>query len=144
MPVHPLKGVKLVVLRVQRDHLARSHTVIVEAPAPCEGRLVLPIEWTDRGPPWATPLVDGKEVRLCARGLLAMARAVEVALRQGVGPFAPSSTASAEAERASKNAEGCSGHDRDLGGPDADDATRSARRVGKPGAQDPARERGGR
>jgi hypothetical protein len=144
MPVHPLKGAKLVVVRVQCERLARSQRVIVEAPGEGAGHFVLPIEWTDRGPPWATPVVDGKEVRLSARGLLALVQAVDAALRQEVGPFVTASSASPEAERASKTAHGPSGHDGGLGGSDADDTARSARRMGKPGAQDAARKRGRR
>jgi len=140
MPVHPLKGIKVAVIRTQRDPTARSTMIIVEVPG--EGRLVLPIEWTDRGPPWSTPTVDGREVRLSARGLLAAAQAVDE-IRRKVGPLRPLSPASTEAERASKNAEdSSSGHGRDLGGADAEDATRSAGRVGKPDAQDAARKRG--
>jgi len=82
MPVHALKGLKLDLVRTQRDHLARRQTLIAEVPG--GGRIVLPIEWTDRGPPWTTPTVDGTEVRLSARGLLALALAVDTALRQNL------------------------------------------------------------
>jgi hypothetical protein len=143
MPVHPLKGFKLDILRARRDHLARRQTFIAELPG--GAHIVLPVEWTDRGPPWVTPTIDGKEVRLSARGLLALARAVDTALRQKLDNCPQSSPASTQAEYASKNVDVSSrGRDRGVDGTDADDAARSAGGVGKPSAQDALPKRGRR
>ena len=143
MPVHALKGLKLDLVRTQRDHLARRQTLIAEVPG--GGRIVLPIEWTDRGPPWTTPTMDGTEVRLSARGLLALALAVDTALRQKLGHLSPSCSASMEAEHASRSADVTSNeHAGAVGGADANDAARCARCVGKSAAQDASPKRGRR
>jgi hypothetical protein len=135
MPVHPLVGVKLELVRLRRDHRARRDTLIAEVPG--GGRIVLPVEWTDRGAPWATPTVDGREVRLCARGLLALARAVDAARRQEVGHHAAASSASAEAPQPSEDSDVSSREcSPDVGGADAGNAARSAGRMGEPDAQD--------
>ena len=141
MPVHALKGLTLDLVRTRRDHLARRQTLIAEVPG--GGRIVLPVEWTDRGPPWATPTVDGTEVRLSARGLLALAQAIDTALRQELGHFSPSCSGSMEAEHASRSADVTS-HERarEVDRADANDTARSARRVGKPAAQDTSPKRG--
>ena len=141
MPVHPLLGIKLELVRTRRDHVARRDTLIAEVPG--GGRLVLPVEWTDRGTPWATPMVDGREVRLCARGLLALARAVDAAHRKEVGQFLVASSASAKAPQPSEDPD-VSSRKRtpDMGRTDAGDAARSAGRVGEPDAQDASAKRG--
>jgi hypothetical protein len=72
MPIHPLKGLELKLVGMRRDHLARQQTLIAEV---ADGRhIVLPIDWTDRGSPWVCPRVDGKDVRLCSRGLAVLSR----------------------------------------------------------------------
>lgn len=143
MPVHPLKGQRLNLIRMRRDHFARCETVIAETPG--GGRIVLPVEWTDRGPPWVTPTIDGTEVRLGAQGLLALSYAVDAIVRQEVGPSAPLSSGSPEAKCARKDGDVSS---RDPGGrvgrADAGHATRSARRVGQRVAQDASSRRGHR
>ena len=83
MPIHPLKGLELKLVGLRRDHVARRQTVIAEV---ADGsHIVLPIEWTDRGMPWMAPRLGGRDIRLCARGLLSLARAVETALGQKLG-----------------------------------------------------------
>ena len=76
MPIHPLNGVDLAVVRFERDYQHGGRYVVVERP---QGGPVLrlPIEWTDRGPPWVPAQVDGRPVRLAASGLLRLARAVQ-------------------------------------------------------------------
>jgi hypothetical protein len=143
MPVHPLLGIELELVRTCRDHLARRDMLIAEVPG--GRRLVLPVEWTDRGAPWVTPTVDGREVRLSARGLLALACAVDAACRDGAGASAPASSVLAEAPQPSEDPH-VSSRKRtpDVDGTDARDAARSAGRVGKPDAQDAPAKRGRR
>ena len=141
MPVHPLKGLKLDVVRIQREDSARRRTVVAELPG--GGGIVLPIEWTDRGPPWAAPTVDGQQVRLSARGLLQSAQAVETALGQKLDKSLPTSSGSEQTEHASKNLDvGSRGTARGMGATDADDAAGCAGRVGEPAAQGRCAKRG--
>jgi hypothetical protein len=96
MPIHPLKGLALKLVGIQRDHLARRQMVIAEV---ADGsHIVLPIDWTDRGTPWVVPRLRGRDVRLSEGGLLSLARAVETALRQKLGPSQEASSAWTEAE----------------------------------------------
>lgn len=72
MPIHPLKGLALKVVGSRREQLSRRLMIIAEV---ADGEHIeLPVDWTDRGAPWPTPKLAGREVRLCARGLLALAR----------------------------------------------------------------------
>jgi hypothetical protein len=50
MPIHPLNGVEVPVVRFERDYQHGRRYVVVERPG--GGNLCLPVEWTDRGPPW--------------------------------------------------------------------------------------------
>lgn len=78
VPIHPLHGVELRVVRIERSSQDGRRYVVVEH---VRGEaLRLPIEWTDRGPPWVPPQVDGRPVRLGARGLLRLADAVDAVL----------------------------------------------------------------
>ncbi len=143
MPIHPLAGLELDLVRERRDHLTASDTLIVEAPD--GGRMVLPIAWTDRGPPWVTPTRAGREVRLCARGLLALARAIDAALHQKLGPRPETCPGSAEAPHLNEGSdESYRGRIADMGRPDADGSARSARSVGEPGPEDASTKRGDR
>jgi len=143
MPIHPLKGMALAVVRTRREQLSRRQTVVAEVAD--GGHIELPVDWTDRGAPWVTPRLAGREVKLCARGLLALARAVDAALGQKVGPLASGCSACAEAESTSQTAEASGRHlAGGVGRTDFDDATRRARHVGKLAAQDAGFKRGRR
>jgi hypothetical protein len=127
----------------RREQLSRRQMIIAEVAD--GGHIELPVDWTDRGAPWTTPKVDGREVRLGARGLLALSQAVDTALRQKLGPLSPPSAALTEAEHTSKTGDvWCHGRTRGVGGPDADNAARCARHVGKSLAQDGSVKRGRR
>lgn len=91
MPIHPLKGLKLKLVGMRRDHLAGCQTVIAEV---ADGsHIVLPIDWTDRGRPWVAPRLADRDVLLSADGLLSLARAVETALNQKLVPAQKASSA---------------------------------------------------
>jgi len=75
MPIHPLSGALVSVVRFERNYQHGGRYVVIDGPR--GGALRLPIEWTDRGPPWVPPVVDGRPVRLAVRGLLLLARMVE-------------------------------------------------------------------
>jgi hypothetical protein len=76
MPIHPLNGVDLTVVRFERDYQHGARYVVVERPHGGP-HLRLPLEWTDRGPPWVPPQVNGRPVRLAASRLLRLAKAVQ-------------------------------------------------------------------
>jgi hypothetical protein len=76
MPIHPLSGIELAVVRFERDYQHGARYVVVERPHGGP-HLRLPLEWTDRGPPWVPPQVSGRPVRLAASGLLRLAKAVQ-------------------------------------------------------------------
>jgi hypothetical protein len=142
MPIHPLNGLELKLVGMRLDHLARRQTLIAEV---ADGsHIVLPVDWTDRGSPWVAPKLGGRDVRLCARGLLALARAIETGLRQKLGPSPKTCSAFTEAEHASKSDVSSRDQAGCVGGPDVDDAARPARRVGKSAAQGAQRKRGRR
>ena len=62
MPIHPLKGLALTLIGTRREHRSRRQTLIAEAPL--GGHIVLPVEWTDRGPPWVALEVNGRDEAL--------------------------------------------------------------------------------
>jgi hypothetical protein len=77
LPSHPFRGRRFAVVRLLVLVDGRR-AVEVDGP---DGRLLrLPEAWTDRGAPWTVPQIEGREVRLCARGLLELAHAVAAAL----------------------------------------------------------------
>jgi hypothetical protein len=82
LPVHALAGKKLPVVHLMRGDDGRRY-VLAEHPGGWSIRL--PIEWTDRAPPSPAPRVRDREVRVDARGLLALAAAVGVACEK-LGP----------------------------------------------------------
>jgi hypothetical protein len=141
MPVHPLKGLQLELLRTRYDHRVRRQMLLAQLPD--GGRILLPLDWTDRGQPWVAPMVDGQEVKLCPRGLLALSRAVDAAQRKEVGPLSSPCSGSEEVKQAPRSADGSSrDHGGGVGGANVSNAARSRRRVGKPGAQDASAKRG--
>lgn len=142
MPIHALHGRELKLVRLRRDHGTRRQTVIAEVGD--GSHIVLPIDWTDRGAPWATPRLGGRDVKLCARGMLLLGKAVATALCQELGHSPRPSSAWTEAEPADKTdisyCDPGGGVDGSLPG----DAARPARRVGKSAPQNARRTRGGR
>ena len=81
MPAHPLAGQSLRLVRSCRGRSGKSF-VFVEDP---QGYVLrLPVEWTDRVGPWQPLEVDGRNPKLDARVLLALAGAVDAvgALRE--------------------------------------------------------------
>jgi hypothetical protein len=94
LPIHPLVGAELVLVRVERWIGAGRRFALVEHPE--GGTLRLPLEWTDRGPRWVSPCVNGRPVRLAIGGLLKLAGALDVALGR---------TLAGKADRAERSAE---------------------------------------
>ncbi len=132
MPIHPLRGRALELVQTQRDHMAQRQVVIVEMED--GSHIVLPIDWTDRGAPWVTPRVGRRDVKLCARGLLSLARFLETADGK-LGPLPDGPSACTEAEHPVKMDVSCRDHTGRVGGADAHDTARPARRVGDPAAK---------
>ena len=133
MPIHPLNGVELPVVHFERDHQHGRRYVVVEHPR--GGTLRLPIEWTDRGPPWVPPQVDGRPVRLAASGLLRLANAVHAAFDRTLaiaGPRSPDSSSGPEGGNGDATTSSSGRADE----PDRRRPQRSARRVGDARAQD--------
>lgn len=142
MPIHPLRGHRLELIRLRREHDSPRQMVIARVVG--ASNIEVPIHWTDRGAPWVTPIVRGKEVKLSARGLLALARAVAAALEQELDLASwpsPTSSQADTAERGSASSRGCEG---DLGGARARDTKRARRGVGELTAQGTQRRRGRR
>lgn len=77
MPIHPLNGLQLRVVRTERDRHGRQW-ITVEHPAGCWLRL--PATWTDRGAPPPPPQIGGRVVRLSITGLIRLGRAVRTML----------------------------------------------------------------
>jgi hypothetical protein len=67
-----------VLVRIERWTRHDRRYAIVEHPD--GGTLRLPLDWTDRAPPWVSPHVDGRPVRLSTGGMLRLTAAVGVAL----------------------------------------------------------------
>src|SRR5262249_12095921 len=88
-----LVSAELVLVRVERWSGVGRRFAIVEHPD--GGTLRLPLEWTDRGPAWVSPHVNGRPVRLAVGGLLKLAGALDVAL----GRTLAGQTAGAEGSR---------------------------------------------
>jgi hypothetical protein len=80
LPIHPLVGVRLALLRQVRSIDGKRR--YVDAEHPCGWTIRLPMEWTDRAPSLLAPRIGDREVRLAAAGLLKLAAAVEVSLGQ--------------------------------------------------------------
>jgi hypothetical protein len=80
LPIHPLVGVRLALIRQVRSIDGKRR--YIDAEHPCGWTIRLPIEWTDRAPSLLAPRVGDREIRLAAAGLLKVAAAVEVALGQ--------------------------------------------------------------
>jgi hypothetical protein len=132
MPIHPLNGVEVPVVRFERDYQYGRRYVVVERPG--GGNLCLPIEWTDRGPPWVPPQVDGRPVRLAAGGLLQIAKAIQSTPDRSLaisGTRSPDSTSGPEG----KNGDATTSSSGRADEPGRRRPQRSARRVGDPRLQ---------
>jgi hypothetical protein len=82
LPGHPLRGVKLLVIKPVRSQDRQRDYVDVQHP---EGwHMRMPIEWTDRALPRAPPRIRGRDIPLSMVGLQKLASAVRVALKQEV------------------------------------------------------------
>jgi hypothetical protein len=143
LAIHPLVGKKLRVAATVRD-LGLLRYVNVECP---DGRtLRLPLEWTDRAEPRAAPLCDGREVRLSARGLLELSRAVATALDRGAtspkSEAGPGSTRQkVEPNKSTDGGDKRQSGTRGLGEDTPGGPAQRARRVGGAHPQDPPRRR---
>jgi hypothetical protein len=118
----------------------------VDAEHPRGWTIRLPVEWTDRAAPASPPCLNGQEVRLAARGLLELGRAIRVAMDAlDPGVTVPNTPAAGTAEAGQKgdpndgSPEGRAGRESRMGSTVNDSATRGARRVGYARAQDPPR-----
>jgi hypothetical protein len=133
LPAHPLRGRPLPLVRLVRMRESEGY---VDIEHPDGGPFRVPLGWTDRAPPWVMPLFDGREVRLSAAGLQALAMAVQAALD------AKHDDADKLAGMRARRAE--SGVAAGMVEPRGDHAAGPARRMGIAGAQDPVRSRRGR
>jgi hypothetical protein len=142
MPIHPLRGETLALVRVERDRNSGCRYVLAET---LDGRrLRIPESWTDRCVFVGPHQIDGKEAKLVLSGLLCLADAVadmgkgrKVDIRSGKAKIKEDTE-----QKAGHNgkAKGCS-----MAGVVAQDTERSARGICRPGTQDaPCRDGGGR
>jgi hypothetical protein len=142
LPAHPLEGVKLPVVRFIRSQDGRRYVDVEHPPGQY---MRLPVEWTDRSPPFVPPSVGGRAVRLSVPALLELARAVQVALGRTLGP---SATPLAQGGPTLRHANVSFPEIRPaVGGTARGGKTATARHVGRPAAQGAARRnrrRGGR
>jgi hypothetical protein len=92
-----------VLVHVERWAGQGRRFAIVEHPG--GGTLRLPLDWTDRGPPWVSPRVDGRPVRLAVGALLKLAGALDVALGRTLAGTADRAEGSGE-EPAQTSADG--------------------------------------
>jgi hypothetical protein len=74
LPVHPFRGCALPIVRCGHERDGRCY---IDVEHPYGGSLRLPIEWTDRSAPLVPARVNGRELKLDARDLLRLARALE-------------------------------------------------------------------
>ncbi|WP_373372238.1 hypothetical protein [Sorangium atrum] len=130
--MHPLKGQRLPVVSSVRGQDGRRY---VDAEHPQGWTIRLPIEWTDRAGPGVTPRWHGREVRLDARGLLELARAVRTALDLHREEPNTQTVASAKASQPAH----ASAEDPSVVDAPRNNAARSAGRVGHARPQDPPR-----
>jgi len=80
LPIHPLRGESLPVLRAVRDRKGRS---FVEAQHPDGWTLRLPVEWTDRAHPSQVVTVAGRAARATADDLLQLVRVARSMMEHG-------------------------------------------------------------
>jgi len=142
LPAHPLKGVKLPVIRFIRSQDGRRYVDVEHPPGQY---MRLPVEWTDRSPPLVPPSVGGRAVHLSVPTLLELASAVQVALARTHGRAA---TSLAQSGPTLTHANVSTPELRPaVGGTARGGKTATARHVGRPAAQSAAhrnRRRGGR
>lgn len=134
LPVHPFRGMALVVVRYERDQRGRRY---VTAAHPADGgNLRLPVEWTDRAAPRPAPPVNGQEVRIRVDGLLMLAAAVDVARRRRLD--LPTGTPAPSAQAGQPDSPLDRGAKRRVARSVVGDTARPARDMGVPGAKNPA------
>jgi hypothetical protein len=132
MPIHPLNGRRLRVLRTERDRHGGQYLTVEH---PTGFWLRLPATWTDRGAPPAPPQLGGREVRLSITGLIRLGRAVHAMLDEKVAraESAPILATRSESDRDATVA--APGTTRAV----SDHTTERDRGTGDAGAQGPAR-----
>jgi len=142
MPVHPLRGETLALVRVELDRNSGCRFVLAETP---EGRrLRVPESWTDRRVFVGPHQIDGKETKLVLSGLLCLADAVadmgksrKIDIRSEKVKLRKGTEQKASHDEKSK---GCS-----MAGAVAQDTGGAARGICRAGAQDAScRDGGGR
>jgi hypothetical protein len=131
LPVHPLAGQQLAVVRHVRS--VDGQRRYVDAEHPRGWTIRLPVEWTDRGSPQAPPRIGKREIRIGASGLLKLAAAVEVALGEKLDLISQSE------QMARYTDAGSEGQPRSVVGAASECAARCARRVGRARSQDAVR-----
>jgi len=142
MPVHPLRGETLALVRVERDRNSGCRYVLAETP---EGRrLRIPESWTDRCVFVGPHQIDGREAKLVLSGLLCLADAVaDMGKCRNIDIRSEKAKIRGDTEqkaRHGKNSKGCS-----MAGAVVQDTGRAARGTCRPGAQDASyRDGGGR
>jgi hypothetical protein len=135
MPVHPLRGETLALVRVERDRNSGCRYVLAETQ---EGRrLRVPESWTDRCVFVGPHQIDGKETKLVLSALLCLADAVA-----DMGKSRKIDIGSKEV-KIRENTEQKASHDEkskgcSMAGAVAQDTGRAARGICRPGAQDPS------
>src|SRR5262249_47849619 len=134
MPIHPLNGQQLRVVRTERDRHGRQFITVEH---PTGFWLRLPAAWTDRGAPLSPPQVGGRQARLSITALVRLARAVRAKLDQKVDHVlsAPILATSSESDRDATAAAPGTTRAVSAGTPERD------RGVGDAGTQGPVRRR---
>jgi hypothetical protein len=147
MPVHPLRGETLTLVRVERDRNSGCRFVLAETQ---EGRrLRIPESWTDRCVFERPHQIDGREAKLVLSGLLCLA---DVVADMGKSRKVDIGSGKLKKRRDTEQKASCNGKSKGcpMAGAAAQDTGRSARGICRPGAQDPScrdgdgRRRGGK
>lgn len=132
MPIHPLHGRRLRVVRIERDRHGRQFVTVEH---PTAFWLRLPAHWTDRAAPPPPPRVDGRELRLSVAALVRLAAAVDVALGEKLDDPGSAPILAARSDTDRDAAAAVSGTSRAV----SDGAAKRRRRAGDAGAQGPVR-----
>ena len=141
MPVHPLRGETLALVRVERDRNSGRRYVLAETD---EGRrLRIPESWTDRCVFVGPPQIYSREAKLDISQLLYL---VDTVTDMGKSRKIDNNP---RKEKNKGNTEQKVSHDgkskgSSMAGAVAQDAGRPARGICRPGAQDPSCRNGGR
>ena len=135
MPIHPLRGETLVLVRVERDRNSGRRYVLAETH---EGRrLRIPEAWTDRCSFIGPHEMSGREAKLDLSGLLRLADTVEDRGKSRKIDINPKGEKVKEGtEQKDSSYEKTKG--RSMADTDGRNSARSARGICRPGAQDPS------